>query len=90
MEGRVPLQNYAAWFGISAVAVWVLTGGTAEKAIPRLPVSLLVYGLQFGLFCPLVLLRGHVVEALVACALVGLCVITSRVMTRGHLSWKGT
>jgi len=61
--GRVPLQNYAAWFGLSVAGVWFLSGRTtSERPDPPtagLPAALLVYCMQFALFSITIVMRGH-------------------------------
>lgn len=59
-EGRVPLQNYGAWFVLSVAAVWLLSGGgtTARRSPDPFP-AVLVYALQFTLFAVTAAVQGH-------------------------------
>ena len=70
-DGSVPLQNYAAWFALTVITVFLL-----ERAQPNtepLPGTvhhaLLILGMQWGLFMATAVVHRHYVPALISALL---------------------
>ncbi|MER3523881.1 MAG: hypothetical protein C4326_07375 [Ignavibacteria bacterium] len=81
-EGRIPLQNYASWFVLSASAVFLLERyDPLPAAIPTravLKTSLLVFLLQFGLFLIADSLFKYASHVVIAMLVVGMTAILWR------------
>ncbi|MBI5647892.1 MAG: carotenoid biosynthesis protein [Ignavibacteriae bacterium] len=73
--GSVPLQNYAAWFLLSAAAVLLLEihdrlRNTAPPALPHTRSAAILYVMQVLVFVVSALVAGHVAETVLALALI--------------------
>jgi bisanhydrobacterioruberin hydratase len=73
---RIPLQNYASWFFLTSIAVYLLAmrgtaGGRQRRGLMR--TAFLIYGMQVVLFVLTALRNGYVVPPLLT---IGLLVFT--------------
>jgi putative membrane protein len=74
-SGSVPVQNYVAWFLVSAGLVYLLetVDGIRRPAASdsMFNVGVLLFGLQFGLFALTNAVHGHLVEIGISVSIVG-------------------